>query len=365
MSAPLLTLERLEKRYGSIAAVAGIDLEIGEGEFVALMGPSGCGKTTTLRMIAGLETRSAGEIRLRGRRMNELSPWQRDTPMVWQTLALFPFLDVRRNVEFGLKMRGVGKAERRRKAMDWLERLGIDALAQRSIDQVSGGQRQRVALARALVVEPPVLLLDEPLSALDANLVVRMQAELTQLQKSLGITFIYVTHSQSEAFAMANRVVIMNEGRIVQVGAPREIYRNPASRFVAEFVGANNIMAGRVSTADGSGLVAETPAGTFQAVARPGMRLAAGDTVTLVVSADRVVLSDQPAAQENRLSGSLLSEEFVGAVVTLHLDIGNGAVFRVQKQQRELDTLDLARGRVLHVGWSAADTYVLPQETRP
>jgi spermidine/putrescine transport system ATP-binding protein len=329
------------------------------------MGPSGCGKTTTLRMIAGLEKPSAGEIRLRGRLMNDLSPWHRDTPMVWQTLALFPFLDVRRNVEFGLKMRGLDKAARRRKAMEWLQRLGIGDLAGRSIDQVSGGQRQRVALARALVVEPPVLLLDEPLSALDANLVVRMQAELTQLQKSLGITFIYVTHSQSEAFAMANRVVIMNEGRIVQVGAPREIYRAPASRFVAEFVGANNIMTGRVTTANADGVVAETAAGSFRAVTRPGQRLAPGEPVTLVVSADRVLLSEQAGAQENRLSGTLISEEFVGAVITLHLDIGNGAVFRIQKQQRELDSLDLTRGGVLHVGWNAADTYVLPQEKNP
>jgi spermidine/putrescine transport system ATP-binding protein len=360
MSASLLTLERLEKRYGSIAAVAGIDLEIGEGEFVALMGPSGCGKTTTLRMIAGLETPSAGEIRLRGRRMNEVSPWQRD-------VADPGALPVPRRT-----------AQRRIRAEDARRRQGGKAAQGDGVAGAPGDRRAGAALDRpglgwaaaaggagALVVAPPVLLLDEPLTALDANLVVRMQAELTQLQKSLGITFIYVTHSQSEAFAMANRVVIMNEGRIVQVGAPREIYRTPASRFVAEFVGANNIMAGRVSTADGSGLVAETPAGTFQAVARPGMRLAAGDTVILVVSADRVVLSDQPAAQENRLSGTILSEEFIGAVVTLHLDIGNGAVFRVQKQQRELDTLDLARGRVLHVGWSAADTYVLPQEKRP
>ncbi len=358
--ATLIELRGVEKRYGHVTAVAGIDLDIGEGEFVALMGPSGCGKTTTLRMIAGLEKPSGGEIRLRGRRMNEVSPWQRDTPMVWQNLALFPFLDVLGNVEFGLKMRGVDAETRRRKAMEWLERLGIGALARRSIDQVSGGQRQRVALARALVTEPEVLLLDEPLSALDANLVVRMQAELTQLQKSLGITFVYVTHSQSEAFAMANRVVIMNEGRILQVGAPREVYRAPANRFVAEFVGANNIMSGRVTAVDGEGFVAETAAGSVRARAPGGGPYRVGDAVTLVVSADRVSLSEVPGTAENRLAGALISEEFVGAVVTLHLDIGDGAAFRVQMQQRALDALDLSRGRVLHVGWSAADTYVLP-----
>ena len=174
--------------------------------------------------------------------MNDVPVHERDTPMVWQSLALFPFLNARENVEFGLRMRRIDTAERRRRAVEWLERLEIGEFSERNIDTLSGGQRQRVALARSLVTEPQILLLDEPLSALDAHLVIRMQGVLTRLQRELGITFVYVTHSQSEAFAMADRIVIMSEGRIVQVGRPREIYRRPENRFVAEFVGRNNIL---------------------------------------------------------------------------------------------------------------------------
>ena len=251
MDEPLLELDGLTKRFGEHEAVSGIDLEIAEGEFIALMGPSGCGKTTTLRMIAGLEEPTSGEVRLKGERINERKPWERDTPMVWQSLALFPYLSVRGNVEFGLKMRRMPARERRARALKWLEQVGIADYANRNIAQLSGGERQRVALARALVTEPRILLLDEPLSALDAHLRVRMQAEITELQRRLGITFVYVTHNQSEAFAMASRVVIMDAGLIQQIGAPREVYRAPANRFVAEFVGTNNIIEGRVRRADG------------------------------------------------------------------------------------------------------------------
>ncbi|MBT4428115.1 MAG: ABC transporter ATP-binding protein, partial [Rhodospirillaceae bacterium] len=220
MSEALLVLDKVVKRFGEHTAVDGVDLQISKGEFLAIMGPSGCGKTTTLRMIAGLEQPSAGEIRLNGTRMNELKPWQRDTPLVWQNLALFPHLSVLKNVEFGLKMRNVAARERRERSMNWLERMGLAEYAGRNIAQLSGGERQRVAIARALVTEPEILLLDEPLSALDAHLRVRMQSEITQLQKQLGITFAYVTHNQSEAFAMASRVAIMNGGLIQQIGSP-------------------------------------------------------------------------------------------------------------------------------------------------
>ena len=199
--------------FGTVAAVRQVSMEIEAGEFVALMGPSGCGKTTTLRIIAGLDTPSDGEIRLEGVRMNEIKPWRRDTPLVWQSFALFPFMTVFKNVEFGLKMRKIDRATRRQKVMNWLERLGIGDLAQRDVNKISGGQKQRVALARALAVEPHVLLLDEPFSALDAHLRVQMQSELTRLRRQLGITFLFVTHAQSEA--LASRVAVMNEGRIM------------------------------------------------------------------------------------------------------------------------------------------------------
>ena len=360
MTEPLLELDGLTKRFGEHEAVRGIDLEIAEGEFIALMGPSGCGKTTTLRMIAGLEEPTSGEVRLDGERINERKPWERDTPMVWQSLALFPYLSVRGNVEFGLKMRRMPSRERRARALKWLEQVGIADYANRNIAQLSGGEQQRVALARALVTEPRILLLDEPLSALDAHLRVRMQAEISELQRRLGITFVYVTHNQSEAFAMASRVVIMDEGRIQQIGAPREVYRAPANRFVAEFIGTNNIIEGTVRSEEGMRIAVETSHGEIEADVPATRAPAVGDSVNLVVSGDRVSLNAPPDAHRNAVTGTVISEEFIGSVVTLHLDIGGGAVFRVQKQAHELDTVDITPGQTFRASWRAEDTYVLP-----
>lgn len=360
MSEPLVVLEDVVKRFGDTTAVERMNLAIEKGEFLALMGPSGCGKTTTLRMLAGLERPTEGTIRLSGRVMNDLGANERDTPMVWQSLALFPFLNVQRNVEFGLKMRKVEPAERQRRAREWLDRLGIGEFAQRNVAQLSGGQRQRVALARALVLEPEILLLDEPLSALDAHLVVRMQGELTRLQRELGITFVYVTHSQSEAFAMADRVVIMSQGRVAQTGAPRHIYRAPANRFVAEFVGRNNILSGTVAGVDGDTVAIETAAGRFAATA-PGAALAAGDAVTFVVSADLVTLTDAEPDAENKVACTLISEEFVGSFVTLFLEAADGTELKVEVQQRELERLDIEHGRTMWVSWAADRVHLLPE----
>jgi spermidine/putrescine transport system ATP-binding protein len=355
---PLLVLDGIVKRYDDQTAVHRLDLEIARGEFIALMGPSGCGKTTTLRMIAGLEIPSEGEIRLGGRRMNEVKPWERDTPLVWQSLALFPFMSVLRNVEFGLKMRDVSRPERTKRAISWLERLGIAKYRDRKIDQLSGGERQRVALARALITEPEILLLDEPLSALDAHLVIRMQAEIKQLQQQLGITFCYVTHSQSEAFAMADRVAIMAEGRLQQVGAPRAVYRSPANRFVAEFVGANNLLTGRITSLDKGLTSIDTPFGTLRAATSKAARI--GDTVVVVVSADRIAIDTGGKDEDNAITGTVISEEFVGAFVTLHVDIGGGKSFRAQLQQHALEALGAAaRGMRLTLRWKPEHTVIL------
>ena len=362
MTEALVVFDKVVKRFGDFTAVQAFDLEIIKGEFLAIMGPSGCGKTTTLRMLAGLERPSEGEIRLNGQRMNEVKASARDTPMVWQNLALFPFLNVVRNVEFGLKMRGLDAAARRTKAMEWLDRLGIGDFAERDVAQLSGGQRQRVALARALVTEPEILLLDEPLSALDANLVVRMQGVLSRLQKDLGITFVYVTHSQSEAFAMADRVVIMNEGRIAQTGTTRGVYRNPANRFVAEFVGTNNILTGRVSGLSADRIGIETDLGQFQATRPDHMRLEDDQPATFVVSADLVQLSGVEAALENRIACSLISEEFVGSMVTLFLETAGGVEFKVQTSQRILERLDLSGSTTLFASWSPEHVHILPND---
>ncbi|MDQ0391621.1 ABC transporter ATP-binding protein [Labrys monachus] len=356
MTAPLLVLDKVEKRYDDFVAVKSIDLTVEAGEFIAIMGPSGCGKTTTLRMIAGLDVPTSGEIRLRGRRLNDVAPWGRETPLVWQSLALFPFLNVRQNVEFGLKMRGVHTATRRAKADRWLERLGLGAFAGRRVNQLSGGQRQRVALARSLVLEPELLLLDEPLSALDAHLVVKMQAELTELQKQLGITFCYVTHSQSEAFAMADRVVIMNGGSIQQVGAPREIFRRPANRFVAEFVGTNNIVSGVVRMAGTQAAIDSA----FGPLLIPGEgRLTAGQRVDMVIGADFLVLSRERPDMPNVVPVRVAGEQFVGSVVVVHLDAGSDNSLRAQVPLHVFERLSPGNGDELFAGWAPENAYLL------
>ena len=360
MTVAQIVFEDLVKKFGDTVAVEPMNLEIQRGEFLAIMGSSGCGKTTTLRMLAGLEAPTAGEIRLDGKRINELKPSERETPLVWQSLALFPFLNVIENVEFGLKMRGMPARERRVKAREWLERLEIGEFETRQIDQLSGGQKQRVALARALVTEPPVLLLDEPLSALDANLVVRMQGVLSRLQKELGITFVYVTHSQSEAFAMADRVVIMSKGVVEQVGKPRDIYRKPANRFVAEFIGSNNILNGKIESIDSAVLGVKTDLGPV-VVAKPVEReFNTGADIELVIGADCINLSSDKTGSTNHFPCTIISEEFIGTVVTLLVETESGLELKIQKQQREVERFNLGDGTRLWVSWLPAEVYILP-----
>lgn len=359
MSQPLVVFDKVEKRFTDFVAVKPTSFEIGQGEFLAIMGPSGCGKTTTLRMLAGLEAPTSGEIRFEGRVMNDLKPHERDTPMVWQSLALFPFLNARENVEFGLKMRGVSAAARKAKALDWLDRLGIGQFAERNIAKLSGGQRQRVALARSLVTEPKILLLDEPLSALDAHLVIRMQSVLTKLQKELGITFVYVTHSQSEAFAMADRVIIMAQGEIAQIGKAKDIYRAPSNKFVAEFVGRNNIFEGKVVDVSGTTIGVDTPLGRFSVPSSETRKPRNGDPLSFVVSADLVQISAERPKADNLVECQLISEQFVGSTVTLFLETKNGTELKVQIGQRELESVDLKAASRLFASWSTTRAHVL------
>ena len=237
-----LELTALVKRYGDTVAVAGIDLKIPSASYCCLLGPSGCGKTSTLRMIAGHETVSSGEILLGGKYITHSAPADRGTATMFQSYALFPHLSVLDNVAFSWKMRGRSEAERHKRARELLDLVSMGALAQRLPSQLSGGQQQRVALARALMTEPRVLLLDEPLSALDPFLRVQMRAELKRWQQELGFTFVHVTHSQEEAMALADQVVVMNNARIEQAGSPREVFNTPRSEFVARFMGAHNVI---------------------------------------------------------------------------------------------------------------------------
>jgi spermidine/putrescine transport system ATP-binding protein len=354
----LVSFEGVVKTFGSFVAVQKLDFEIKKGEFLAIMGSSGCGKTTTLRMLAGLEAPTEGVIRLSGKPINDLPTWSRDTPMVWQSLALFPFLNVRENVEFALKMRGVGKAERRKRAEQWLDRMQITEFAERNISQLSGGQRQRVALARSLVVEPEILLLDEPLSALDAALKVRMQSVLKNLQRETGITFVYVTHSQSEAFSMADRVVIMSRGVIEQIGTPQEIYRTPRTRFVADFLGSSNLFSGKVRAGE-QGQVLETPAGQF---VLSGAANEVGEAATLTVLDTKTHLSvDKPAGAVNVVPVRVIGEEFVGATATLYLETAEGQEIRVQKGHDEITDLPTDVGQSLYAWWNPQDGHLVAE----
>ncbi|MEP0563031.1 MAG: ABC transporter ATP-binding protein [Paracoccaceae bacterium] len=358
MNQPLVVFDKVQKHFGDFVAVKELDFEIREGEFLAIMGPSGCGKTTTLRMLAGLETPSVGDIRLNGQVMNDVAPHERDTPLVWQSLALFPFLSAKENVEFGLKMRDVDKAERHERALKWLGKMGILEFADRDISTLSGGQKQRVALARSLVMEPQILLLDEPLSALDAHLVIRMQAVLTDLQRELGITFVYVTHSQSEAFAMADRVIIMGNGEIAQIGAPKDIYRAPANQFVAEFVGRNNILSGTVASVSAGTASITTASGDFT-VPMNDVTLVAGKPASFVISADLVHIALEEPGTQNKAYCKLISEEFVGSMVTLFLEDAQGHEFKVQMQERELSKFDLQSGDEIWLSWDTQSAHVL------
>jgi spermidine/putrescine transport system ATP-binding protein len=347
MTDPLVRFDRVQKRYGASFAVKMLDLDIQRGEFVALMGPSGCGKTTTLRMLAGLEQPTAGTISIAGKVMNDVPAHMRDTPLVWQSLALFPFLNVVENVEFGLRMRGFSAADRRERAMKWLDRMGLAGFEARRIDQLSGGQKQRVALARSLVTEPEMLLLDEPLSALDAHLVIRMQGVLTKLQRELGITFVYVTHSQSEAFAMADRVVIMGQGEIEQIGDPREIFRTPKTRFVAEFVGRNNILSGPVT------------GGSMATVHGPVPVAAADGPGQIVVAADRVDVLTAPPATGPAVKVAFLSEEFAGTVIICYFEAEDGTEFKAQVTEAKLADLQPQPGDTYWLTWDPSFVHIM------
>jgi spermidine/putrescine transport system ATP-binding protein len=255
MSRGGVSLERVVKRFGDFAAVDGVTLDVAEGEFFTLLGPSGCGKTTTLRMIAGFEDPTEGRVLIDGDDVSGLPPYKRPTNTVFQSYALFPHLSVERNVAFGLERKGVGKDETRRRVAEELERVGLAGEARRKPRQLSGGQQQRVALARALVNRPAVLLLDEPLGALDLKLRKRLQVELKGIQRDVGITFVYVTHDQEEALTMSDRIAVMNRGHVEQVAAPEEVYDRPQTTFVAGFIGVSNLMPGRVEQAGDPGRV--------------------------------------------------------------------------------------------------------------
>lgn len=357
-----VSLRNVVKRYGTVEAVSGISLEVRRGEFLAIIGPSGCGKTSTLRMIAGLESPTEGDIYIDGQRVNDLKPWKRDTPLVWQNFALFPHMSVAKNVEYGLRMRREPKETRRERVAKVLDTVGLAALAHRSVTQLSGGQKQRVGLARALVLNPKVLLLDEPLGALDAKISRSMQGELRRLQRELQITFVYVTHNQSEALAMADRIAVMDAGLIQQVGSPHDVYRMPQNRFVADFVGMNNIFSGTIRSASGGVVSLETKQGIFQVGSPPGLTGTAGDPAAFVVSADNVRLSsDRREASPNALECRVSTVEVIGSVTTVFVELADGHELKAQLAGRERDAISLDIGDSVRMIWEPNAAFLLPE----
>lgn len=335
---PAIRLTGLTKAFGSVNAVDALDLDIAEGEFFSMLGPSGSGKTTVLRLIAGFETPTSGTVELFGQDVTTKAPFDRDVNTVFQDYALFPHMTVLDNVAYGLRVRGIGVKERRARAREALESVRLGTFGDRKPAQLSGGQRQRVALARATVVRPKALLLDEPLGALDLKLREQMQVELKELQRALGITFIFVTHDQEEALTLSDRIAVFNDGRIEQLGTPSEIYESPRSPFVASFVGTSNIFDGSAS------------------------RKLFGRTGVTSVRPEKIVLrtaGDTSPAGSVRVNGVVAEEIYLGTSTRLLVDTEDGSRITVLEQNVAARTQHDRRGEKVTAEWSTSDIVTL------
>jgi len=340
-----IVLSGLTKRFSELA-VDNIDLTVSSGEFFSLLGPSGCGKTTTLRLIAGFEQPTSGRILLDGVDVSDVPPHRRNVNTVFQSYALFPFLDVFDNVAFGLRHRGVSKADQQRRVNEALDMVMMTSFAKRRPGQLSGGQQQRVALARALVLNPAVLLLDEPLGALDAKLRRSLKVELKELQERIGITFLYVTHDQEEALTMSDRLAVMNAGRIVQIGTPRQVYEEPADTYVADFLGAANLMEVEVVSADGALRLGDWKLTSQRCEATaPG---GAPFRAHAVIRPERVRIEEHGSAGDNRVPAMVERVVFLGAATQVLLRLAPGVPLQAL-MQNDGERPDLAQGTPVHV----------------
>jgi spermidine/putrescine ABC transporter ATP-binding subunit len=330
--ASMLEIRDLSKRYGKTVAAKNVSLSLGKGEFFCLLGPSGCGKSTILRMIGGFEKPDEGRILLDGVDITDLPPYQRDVNTVFQSYALFPNMSVLGNVAYGLKVRKVAPAEVRERTEQVIAMVGLRGLEGRLPAQLSGGQQQRVALARALVNRPTVLLLDEPMSALDKKIAEQTRAELAELQREVGITFVFVTHNQTEALAMADRLAVMNEGVIEQCGAPREIYESPETRFVADFIGSMNFFNGVVAATDDQGC-ALTLLGDVPARLQKPSALRPGEACIFLIRPERLRLSvADPREYENALTGTIEGSVYMGDTTHYRIGLRSGKTVSVHVQ---------------------------------
>lgn len=376
---PAVSLQNVTKEFGDIVAVRELMLDVADGEFFALLGPSGCGKTTTLRMVAGFEQPSAGEVYIMGQPVANVPAFRRPVNTVFQSYALFPHMTVAQNVAFGLEMKQIPKAEIRQRVADALELVEMSGMDSRRSKQLSGGQQQRVALARALVNRPEVLLLDEPLGALDLKLRKTMQLELKQIQADVGITFIYVTHDQEEAMTMSDRIAVMNAGVVQQIGAPREIYEQPVNRFVADFIGETNFIEGIVGRVDTDTGIATVMQNGLSLCGRiVNQNLAPTQAVTLAVRPEKIRLSpatqdemstpsideslDGPSQNATRVTGHVMDVIYIGTDTRYQIALTDQvSVFvRVQNLDADSDTF-YTIGDSVCVSWFAQNAQILTE----
>ncbi|GAA0839074.1 ABC transporter ATP-binding protein [Streptosporangium amethystogenes subsp. fukuiense] len=359
---PAIELDGVVKEYVShgevVQAVKGVTLTIAEGEFFSLLGPSGCGKTTTMRMIAGFEDPSRGNVRLHGQDVTNVPPNKRDVNMVFQSYALFPHMNVWENVAFGLRRKKVAEAEIKRRVGEILEIVDLTGREKRRPREMSGGQQQRVALARALVNKPRALLLDEPLGALDLKLRQAMQIELKRIQREVGITFVYVTHDQSEALTMSDRIAVMNDGMVEQLGTPREIYERPATTFVAGFIGTSNLLSGTVDRLRSGFAVLRL--GDEDQVLTEGGSFAAGEAIAITVRPEKISIStEEPTGDLSVVRGVVSEVVYLGLYNSYTVSLAQGAEMTVF-QQNALDSTSTAeRGDAVWLSWRPQHSYAI------
>ncbi|MEN1968754.1 ABC transporter ATP-binding protein [Lentibacillus sp. N15] len=351
----MVQLENITKQFGGYRAVDDLNLNVKAGEFLTLLGPSGCGKTTTLRMIAGFEKPTSGYVKIDEKKVDNVEPYRREANTVFQSYSLFPHMNVAENIAFGLKMKKINKQEIRERVKEALNMVQLEDYGGRSVKQLSGGQQQRIAIARAIVNNPKVLLLDEPLGALDLKLRKQMQIELKRLQQSLGITFIYVTHDQEEALTMSDRIVVMNKGKIEQMGSPNEIYEKPKTRFVANFIGETNIFKGVVDHLDRDYALLNV-AGQHVLIPKSN-DLKEAEEVYISVRPENTGIVSEKQNEPFVLTGAFKEKIYIGTTTKVVVELNDGSEMVVHESNGKMD--DMQKGNEISISWEPAHSVIL------